>query len=152
MLLSVRRALTWTAAGAAAGAGLFAAYLALRASASLPDASLAEQLIGTTVLCACTAGFVVWMMRRQTRRAFQELSEFVISLREDPALHRLHSLSPGWGPLYEQLDVLGKCYRQALGDLVAQKNTLDALQHDQKLADSGVHSLEGRADFEQGHS
>ena len=64
----------------------------------------------------------------------------------------MHSLSPGWGPLYEQLDVLGKCYRQALGDLVAQKNTLEALQHDQKLADSGVHSLEGRADFEQGHS
>ncbi|HMC89095.1 MAG TPA: hypothetical protein VKI17_06090, partial [Gemmataceae bacterium] len=128
----MRRALTWTAAGTAAGAGLFAAYLALRAATSLPDASLAEQLIGMTALCACTAGFVVWMMRRQARQAFRQLSEVVVSLRADPALHRLHSISPEWGPLYEQLDLLGKCYHQALGDLVSQKDTVDALQHDQR--------------------
>ncbi|HEV3083004.1 MAG TPA: ATP-binding protein [Gemmataceae bacterium] len=152
MLLSVRRALIWTTAGTAAGAGLFIAFLGMRALTPLADASLVEQLVGTTVLCACTAGLVVWLIQRHTRRVLQELSEYVASLREDPALHRLRSFSPEWGPLYEQLDLLGKCYRQALGDLVAKKNTLDALQHEQKQADSGVHSLEGRADAEQGHS
>jgi PAS domain S-box-containing protein len=148
MLLRPRDALLWIAAGTASGTLLFAAYKGL---ANLPSEPL-QQLVGIAGLCGCATAVVVWIVRRQGRRVLHELGEVVVKLREDPALHKLNALSPEWGPLYQQLDLLGKSYRRALVDFVTQKQLLDTVQHEQKQGDSGQHSLEGRADAEQGHS
>jgi PAS domain S-box-containing protein len=97
-------------------------------------------------------GILVALLRRQNRKALRKLGDFVATLREDPALHKLQAFSPEWGPLYHELDLLGKCYRQVLADFVTHRHSLEALQHEQKQSDSALQSLEGRADSEQGHS
>src|SRR5205807_1355169 len=148
MLLSTRHALVWALAGTVAGSVLSAAYLAMPRQKPV---HAFEPFIGVVILSAFTAALVVWLVRKQSRKDLRDLSKYVVSLREDPALHKIQSLSPEWGPLYQQLDMLGKCYRQALGDFVTQKQALEDLQYEQKQADSALQSLEGRADAEPGH-
>jgi PAS domain S-box-containing protein len=149
MLLTRRTVLTAPVAGTVIGAGLFALYLANRSHLSAKPLELS---IVVACVCALTSVILVWFLRVQSRRTLRHLGDFIVSLREDPALRKLQSFSPDWAPVHHELDVLGQCYRRALGNLVTQTHALEALQHEQKQAESALHSLDGRPDAEQGHS
>src|SRR5581483_10463050 len=120
MLISPRRAWACIGAGTVVAAGLFTAYLALRAFQLEPEPTIFKGIIGVGFLAACSASIAIWIAWRDDRRILQELSSHVAALRQDASLETIRSLPAEYGPLYDELDSLGKSYRRALASLVQQ--------------------------------
>jgi PAS domain S-box-containing protein len=149
MGVMARHAWTWGVAGTALAAGLFAGYAYLRPVLWGASGTAGEQILVVASLFALSASVWGWMVRRETRRTREALAKRVAALRENSSLVALGSLSPEWGPLYEQLEALGSAYRQSLTRVTALTEELQALRPAQPGA---TPSALGRADAEQGWS
>ncbi len=148
MLVSPRRAWACIGAGTIVAAGLFTAYEGLRAFQLEPEPTLFKGILGVGFLAGCAASIAIWIAWRDDRRILQELSRYVAGIRVDASLEKIRSLPVEYGPLYDELDVLGSSYRQALAKMVEQTDALETLRLEQQQADMAM----GRADAEQGRS
>src|SRR5207244_3797349 len=91
-----------------------------------------------------------WLAQLQGRAFLQQLTQAVASLRENPSLAGLRTLSPELNPLYEELEQLGQSYRQTLVHLVARNESLQELRRHAQLPDATAQPVPGGADSEQG--
>ncbi len=145
MAVSKRRALAESAAGVLVALALFGGLLAL--ARDLSEARVWLLMPPVLLLLAGAAGWTYLACRRVYRRALAELGSQVAGLRAGPSLktfrlerHQLLGFVE-FGLLYDQIEALGACYRQALADRVAQDEALESLR-----------LLLGRVDQEKGRS
>jgi PAS domain S-box-containing protein len=149
MLVYVRHAWAWTAAGAGLATAVFATYLGLRTLLTAAPLPPWEPLLVFLVLAATVPALVTWAARRHGEALLHDLTGTVASLREHPSLGKLRQLSPELGPLYDELEKLAHCYRQALADIVARGEVLQQMRAAWP-ADAGPPPVTARADAEQG--
>jgi len=152
MLVSPRHAWACIGAGTVLAAGLFMGYLGLRALQVEPEPTGFKALLGVSFLASCATGLAIWIARRDDRRTMEQLASYVTALRQDASLDALRALPVEYGPLYDELDTLGQCYRQALANLTTQTEALETLRLEQQQAEVSQQSVVGRADAEQGRS
>src|SRR5262249_41283520 len=149
MLVYVRHAWAWIAAGIALATTLLAAYVAFRTRQAESAPSRWELLLVVAGIVVTITVCTVWLSQRHSRALLQHLSRVVASLRENPSLANLRTVSPELDPLYAELEKLGHSYRQALAQLVGRNE--QELRR-QALTDSGLQAVPGRPDAEQGRS
>src|SRR5271166_6433890 len=131
----IRRAWAWSALAAVLAACLFACFLALGSEEGLAAALHA----GPQVLLVAAVGFgtavsTAALSHWHYRRAIRDLGRHVAAFRIHPTVHPLTtSLADPitrevLGPLLDPLETLCSAYRQALGDRVAQGETMASLR------------------------
>jgi PAS domain S-box-containing protein len=148
MLVSPRRAWACIGAGTVVAAGLFTAYLGMRAFQLEPEPTVFKGILGVGFLAGCAASIAIWIAWRDDQRVLKELSAYVAALRQDASLEKIRALPAEYGPLYDELDALAQSYRKALANLVHQTDAVETLRLEQQQADMAL----GRADAEQGRS
>jgi PAS domain S-box-containing protein len=126
-----RRAWAWVAAGALLAGASLAALFALRAEA--PADALAAALPAlflTAALVSAAALAAAWAATQRYRRALDELTSGLADFRVKPTSAPLIPSDDGrlLGGLAGQLELLAAGYRQALADLVSQKEALASLR------------------------
>jgi PAS domain S-box-containing protein len=144
MLVYLRHAWAWAAAGAGLTTALFAAYVVCRAGR--PPAW--EPPLVLAVLAAAVTAGTTWLAHRQGQAVLREVTGVLAALRENPSLRRLQTLPPELRPLRGELEALGHCYRQALADLVARNQALQELRRDHLLPEPSPQPAPGRTDGE----
>src|SRR5436309_2432577 len=110
MLVYVRHTWAWTAAGTGLATALFAAYVAFRIRHAEPAPSSWELLAVLACVSLTIPLLTSWLAQLQGQAFLQQLTQAVASLRENPSLAGLRTLSPELSPLYDELEQLGQTY------------------------------------------